>query len=106
MGFQHLNRASRQDRQDAVCHPSAFGTPAAFKLANDGHATRSLQHYLGHKNIQHTVRYEDCTTVLQHFNARIRFAMRKLGNVSETGALIFRLNCSRESARGPKGSAQ
>jgi hypothetical protein len=28
-----------------------------FKLANDGHDTRALQHYLGHKNIQHTVRY-------------------------------------------------
>jgi type 1 fimbriae regulatory protein FimE len=30
-----------------------------FKLANDGHDTRSLQHYLGDKNIQHTVRYTD-----------------------------------------------
>jgi len=30
-----------------------------FKLANDGHDTRALQHYLGHKNIQHTVRYTD-----------------------------------------------
>src|SRR5262249_3505088 len=29
------------------------------KLANDGHDTRALQHYLGHKNIQHTVRYTD-----------------------------------------------
>jgi type 1 fimbriae regulatory protein FimB/type 1 fimbriae regulatory protein FimE len=28
-----------------------------FKLANDGHDTRALQHYLGHKNIQRTVRY-------------------------------------------------
>jgi site-specific recombinase XerD len=28
-----------------------------YKLANDGHDTRSLQAYLGHKNIQHTVRY-------------------------------------------------
>jgi type 1 fimbriae regulatory protein FimB/type 1 fimbriae regulatory protein FimE len=28
-----------------------------FKLANQGVETRSLQHYLGHKNIQHTVRY-------------------------------------------------
>ena len=27
-----------------------------FKLANDGQA---LQHYLGHKNIQHTVRYTE-----------------------------------------------
>ncbi len=30
-----------------------------FKLANDGHDTRALQHYLGHKNIQHTVRYTE-----------------------------------------------
>jgi type 1 fimbriae regulatory protein FimB/type 1 fimbriae regulatory protein FimE len=30
-----------------------------FKLANEGHDTRSLQHYLGHKNIAHTVRYAD-----------------------------------------------
>jgi type 1 fimbriae regulatory protein FimB/type 1 fimbriae regulatory protein FimE len=30
-----------------------------FKLANDGHDTRALQAYLGHKNIQHTVRYPE-----------------------------------------------
>jgi len=30
-----------------------------YKLANDGHDTRSLQAYLGHKNIQHTVRYTE-----------------------------------------------
>jgi len=30
-----------------------------FKLANDGHDTRALQQYLGHKNIQHTVRYTE-----------------------------------------------
>jgi len=30
-----------------------------FKLANDGHDTRALQHYLRHKSIQHTVRYTD-----------------------------------------------
>ena len=28
-------------------------------LANKGHDTRSLQAYLGHKNIQHTVRYTE-----------------------------------------------
>ena len=28
-----------------------------FKLANDGHDTRALQHYLGQENIQDTVRY-------------------------------------------------
>jgi len=30
-----------------------------LELANEGHDTRSLQHYLGHKNIAHTVRYTD-----------------------------------------------
>src|SRR5262249_62352394 len=28
-------------------------------IANDGHDTRALQHYLGHRNIQHTVRYTE-----------------------------------------------
>ena len=30
-----------------------------YKLANEGQDTRSLQHYLGHRNIAHTVRYTD-----------------------------------------------
>lgn len=32
---------------------------AGFKLAGDGHHTRSIQDYLGHKNIQHTVHYTE-----------------------------------------------
>jgi len=32
---------------------------AGFKLAGDGHDTRSIQDYLGHKNIQHTVHYTE-----------------------------------------------
>jgi site-specific recombinase XerD len=30
-----------------------------FALANKGHDTRALQAYLGHKNIQHTVRFTE-----------------------------------------------
>jgi site-specific recombinase XerD len=30
-----------------------------YALPNKGHDTRSLQAYLGHKNIQHTVRYTE-----------------------------------------------
>jgi site-specific recombinase XerD len=30
-----------------------------FALAAKGHDTRALQAYLGHKNIQHTVRYRE-----------------------------------------------
>lgn len=36
-------------------HPHMLRHAADFKLANEGHDTRSLQHYFGHKNIQHTV---------------------------------------------------
>jgi hypothetical protein len=36
------------------------GTHAATRsLANRGHDTRALQAYLGHRNIQHTVRYSE-----------------------------------------------
>ena len=38
---------------------SAALTAWLAKLANQGVDTRSLQHYLGHKNIQHTVRYSE-----------------------------------------------
>jgi integrase len=33
-----------------------LGHACGFALANKGHDTRALQAYLGHKNIQHTVR--------------------------------------------------
>ena len=32
---------------------------AGYKLANEGHDTRSIQQYLGHRNITHTVRYTE-----------------------------------------------
>jgi integrase len=38
-------------------HPHMLRHACGFKLANDGHDTRAIQHYMGHKNIQHTVRY-------------------------------------------------
>jgi site-specific recombinase XerD len=40
-------------------HPHMLRHAAGYKLANDGHDTRSLQAYLGHRNIQHTVRYTE-----------------------------------------------
>jgi type 1 fimbriae regulatory protein FimE len=40
-------------------HPHMLRHACGYKLANEGHDTRSLQHYLGHKNISHTVRYTD-----------------------------------------------
>ena len=40
-------------------HPHMLRHACGYALANKGHATRALQAYLGHKNIQHTVRYTE-----------------------------------------------
>ncbi|MCS3902206.1 type 1 fimbriae regulatory protein FimB/type 1 fimbriae regulatory protein FimE [Methylohalomonas lacus] len=47
-------------------HPHMLRHACGFKLANDGQDTRALQHYLGHRNIQHTVRYTELNA--QRFN--------------------------------------
>ena len=44
---------------DFPVHPHMLRHACGYKLANDGVDTRSLQAYLGHKNIQHTVRYTE-----------------------------------------------
>jgi site-specific recombinase XerD len=38
-------------------HPHMLRHSCGYKLANDGVDTRTIQSYLGHKSIQHTVRY-------------------------------------------------
>ena len=38
-------------------HPHMLRHSTGFKLANDGHDTRAIQHDLGHRNIQYTVLY-------------------------------------------------
>ncbi len=40
-------------------HPHMLRHACGYKLANDGHDTRAIQQYLGHKNITHTVRYTE-----------------------------------------------
>jgi site-specific recombinase XerD len=40
-------------------HPHMLQHACWYKVVNHGHDTRALQHYLGHKNIQHTVRYTE-----------------------------------------------
>ena len=38
-------------------HPHMLRHSTGYKLANDGHDTRSLAHYLGQRNLQSTARY-------------------------------------------------
>jgi Phage integrase family len=42
-------------------HPHMLRHSTGYKLANDGHDTRSLAHYLGHRNLQSTARYTALT---------------------------------------------
>src|SRR5262249_42290632 len=54
-----IQRVAEAAKMPFPIHPHMLRHACGFKLANDGHDTRALQHYLGHKNIQHTVRYTE-----------------------------------------------
>ena len=54
-----VTRAGEEAGLGFPVHPHMLRHAAGYKLANDGHDTRAIQHYLGHKNIQHTVRYTE-----------------------------------------------
>jgi integrase len=58
VGFRRMiMRLGEAAKMPFGVHPHMLRHACGFKLANDGHDTRALQHYLGHANIQHTVRY-------------------------------------------------
>ena len=52
-------RAGRKAAFPFQVHAQMLRHAAGNKLAGNGHDTRSIQNYLGHKNIQHTVRYNE-----------------------------------------------
>ena len=52
-------RAGREAKLPFPVHPHMLRHACGYKLANDGHDTRAIQQYLGHKNITHTVRYTE-----------------------------------------------
>jgi type 1 fimbriae regulatory protein FimB/type 1 fimbriae regulatory protein FimE len=59
-GFAKMvERAGQAAKFGFKVHPHMLRHACGFALANKGHDTRSLQAYLGHRNIQHTVRYTE-----------------------------------------------
>jgi type 1 fimbriae regulatory protein FimB/type 1 fimbriae regulatory protein FimE len=59
-GFARMmERAAQAGGLKLKVHPHMLRHACGFALANAGHDTRALQAYLGHKNIQHTVRYTE-----------------------------------------------
>ncbi|MHC2291859.1 tyrosine-type recombinase/integrase [Bradyrhizobium barranii] len=59
-GFARMiERAGVTAKLEFKIHPHMLRHACGYALANKGHDTRALQAYLGHKNIQHTVRYTE-----------------------------------------------
>jgi site-specific recombinase XerD len=59
-GFARMvERAGAEAGFGFKAHPHMLRHACGYALANKGHDTRALQAYLGHKNIQHTVRYTE-----------------------------------------------
>jgi integrase len=59
-GFARMiERAGKVAKLSFKAHPHMLRHACGYALANRGHDTRALQAYLGHRNIQHTVRYTE-----------------------------------------------
>jgi site-specific recombinase XerD len=59
-GFARMiERVGVEARLGFKAHPHMLRHACGYALANRGHDTRALQAYLGHRNIQHTVRYTE-----------------------------------------------
>jgi type 1 fimbriae regulatory protein FimB/type 1 fimbriae regulatory protein FimE len=59
-GFARMvERAGIEANLGFKVHPHMLRHACGYALANRGHDTRALQAYLGHKNIQRTVRYTE-----------------------------------------------
>jgi integrase len=59
-GFARMvERAGTEAKLGFKPHPHMLRHACGYALANKGHDTRSLQAYLGHRSIQHTVRYTE-----------------------------------------------
>ena len=59
-GFARMvERTGAEAKLGLKVHPHMLRHACGYALANRGHDTRALQAYLGHRNIQHTVRYTE-----------------------------------------------
>jgi integrase len=56
---RHIKRLGAKTKIGFSVHCHMLRHACGYALANAGHDTRSIQDYLGHKSIQHTVRYTE-----------------------------------------------
>jgi type 1 fimbriae regulatory protein FimB/type 1 fimbriae regulatory protein FimE len=82
-----IERLGAAARFSFPVHPHMFRHACGYKLANDGRDTRALQHYLGHKSIQHTVRYAKLSP--DRFRDFWRERLRRGGGVDSAVCTAF-----------------
>jgi integrase len=59
-GFSRMvERTGKAANLGIKAHAHMLRHGCGYKLANDGHDTRAIQDWLGHRSIQHTVRYTE-----------------------------------------------
>ena len=56
---RHIKRIAKRVGFDFPVHAHMLRHACGFALANAGHDTRAIQDWLGHRSIQHTVRYTE-----------------------------------------------
>jgi site-specific recombinase XerD len=59
---QMMEGAAVSARLDIKVHPHVSRHACGFALANQGHDTRGLQAFLGHRYIQNTMRYTELSS--------------------------------------------
>jgi integrase len=59
---RHLKRIAERTGFDFPIHAHMLRHGCGYALANAGHDTRAIQDWLGHRSIQHTVRYNRAGT--------------------------------------------
>jgi integrase len=65
---RHIKRLAAKTKIGFPVHVHMLRHSCGFALANAGHDTRAIQDYLGHRAIQHTVRYTELSpTKFQSF---------------------------------------
>jgi type 1 fimbriae regulatory protein FimB/type 1 fimbriae regulatory protein FimE len=63
LGILVVDRTSAKAKVGFQPHAHMLRHACGYKLANDGTDTHTIQAYLGHRDIRHTVRYTELSPV-------------------------------------------
>ena len=101
-GFARMvERAGVEAKLGFKAHPHMLRHACGFALANKGHDTRALQAYLGHRNIQHTVRYTELARTVSRTSGA-RYLVPECGGISQTDPSFREALWDRYSTAAPR----